>query len=215
MKRISSIAALVFVIHTASAQGTFEAMLNYAGTAQSGGDAVSSAIYASINGPVGWTFKPTTAIKVTSLGVFDYLASGQGNLRVGLWDAGGTLLASQTVTSASASIGQSHYEPITALFLMGGQTYYLAAHSASGQLLAVVVTPDVLPNGYGTMSPGIQLGKAAYSSETGFSFQGTTEGTEGYAIIAPNFQFQVIPEPSIMALLGVGLAGFLVTRRRS
>jgi hypothetical protein len=213
MKRISSIAALVFVIHTASAQGTFEAMLNYAGTAQPGGDPVSSAIYASINGPVGWTFKPTSTIKVTSLGVFDYLMPGQSNLRVGLWDAGGTLLASQNVTSASASIGQSHYESITPLLLAGGQTYYLAAYGASEQLLAVVVTPDIAPNGYATMSSEIQLGQVAYSSGTGFSFPGTTEGAAGYAIIAPNFQFQVIPEPSVMALLGLGIAGFLIARR--
>lgn len=213
MKKVIFVLSLLITIHMADAQGTFEAMLNYAGTAQAGGSPVSSAIYASINGPVGWTFKPTTAIRVTSLGAFDYLTSSQSSLQVGLWDAGGTLLASQTVTAASASIGQSHYTSISPLLLEGGQTYYVAAYSASGELLAVVVTPDIAPNGYATMSPQIQLGKVAYSSDTGFSFPGTTEGTVGYGIIAPNFEFQVVPEPSVMALFGLGIAGLLVGRR--
>ena len=102
---------------------------------------------------------------------------------------------------------------ITPLLLLAGQTYYAAAYSASGVLNAVVVTPDSTPNGYATMSPEIQLGKIAYGSEAAFSFPGTTEGNAGYAIIAPNFEFQVVPEPGLSALLALGMAGWLVTRR--
>ena len=213
MKAILSAALLLVAAHMTNAHGTFEAMLNYAGTTPSGGYPVFSSIYASINGPIGWTFQPTTAINVNALGAFDYLMSGQSSLRVGLWDASGNLLASQTVSADGGTVGQSHYESIAPLLLLAGETYYVAAYSASGSLSAVVVTPDVEPNGYATMSPEIQLGQVAYGSGTGFSFPGTTAGNSGYAIIAPNFEFQAVPEPSTLALFGVGIMGWFVARR--
>lgn len=213
MKAIVCTALLLVATHTTNAQGTFEGMLNYAGTTPSGGNPVFSSIYASINGPVGWTFQPATDISVSALGVFDYVLPGQGSLQVGLWDASGTLLASQTVSAASAAVGQSHYESVTPVLLLTGETYYVAAYSASGPLFAVVVTPDISPNGFATMSPEIQLGQVAYSSGSGFSFPGTTEGNSGYAIIAPNFEFQVVPEPSMLALLGVGIMGWRSARQ--
>lgn len=213
MKSIISIVALLIAVYTTSAQGTFQAMLNYAATTQSGGTPVSSPIYSSINGPIGWTFVPSASVQVTALGAFDYLMPGQNSLLVGLWDGDGNLLASKTIRPTSAPTGQSRYESITPLLLLAGQTYYVAAYSASGVLNAVVVTPDSTPNGYATMSPEIQLGKIAYDLNSAFSFPGTTEGNAGYAIIAPNFEFQVVPEPGLSALLALGMAGWLVTRR--
>lgn len=205
---------LLVVAQTTNAQGTLEAMRNYAGTSPSGGSPVSSSIYASINGPIGWTFQPTTAIHVTALGAFNYLVPNLGSLRVGLWNNSGNLLASQTVSATSVAVGQSLYESISPVMLLPGQTYYVAAHSTSGILTAIVVTPDVSPNGYATMSPEIQLGQVAYSSGSGFSFPGTTEGNPGYAIIAPNFEFQPVPEPSSIALVMVGIIGWIVGQQR-
>src|SRR4051812_22841725 len=65
------------------------------------------------NGTAGWTFQPAIAISVTSLGCFDYIASGQSPIYVGLWGSDGSLLASNTITASSPLFDITRYEPIT------------------------------------------------------------------------------------------------------
>jgi len=199
---------------TANAQGSIEAMLNYAGTTPSGGTPISSAIYASFNGPMGWTFQPLVNINVTALGAFSYIVPGAGGVKVGLWDASGSLLASNTITTASTLDNQSRYKTVTPVLLTAGQTYYLAAYIPLGQGSPIAVTPSSEPYGYATMSSEIQLGMVAYSQNSGFSFPGTTDGYTGCAIIAPNFQYTVVPEPSTLGLLGGGAGLWLIRVRR-
>jgi hypothetical protein len=211
MKTLLCITSLLTVVLTADAQN--EAMLNYTGTSPGNGSPVFSTIFADINGPIGWTFQPTTEIDVTALGAFTYL--GNQNIEIGLWNSSGTLLASQTITSASTVIDQSRYQSIAPVDLTADQTYYLAAFSLSGPLGAIVVTPDTAPNGFAMMSPDIQLGQVAYSSNSGFTFPSTIDGSTGDAIIAPNFEFQPVPEPSTILLSGVSFASLLLLRQRN
>ena len=199
---------------TATAQDFTEAMLGYAATTPPGGNPVSSPIFANISGPVGWTFQPTTDISVTALGALKYIVPRAG-VEVGLWDSNGDLLASQAITSASTSVNQSLYQSITPVLLTADQTYYLAAYSAAGPLAAIAVTPDAAPNGYATMSPDILLGEAAYLKDSGFAFPATIDGSPGCAIIAPNFAYQVVPEPAVGGLLGAGAMVWLLARRRT
>ena len=205
------ILSLMATALSAAAQGT-EAMLNYAATAPLNGSPVFSTIYSEINGPVGWTFQPAGNIDVTALGAFAYLVPRNG-LDVGLWDSSGNLLASELVTTTGTAVDQSFYESITPVLLDADQTYYVAAYSPSGPMSAIVVTPTVAPNGYATMSPDIQLGEVAYSEGSGFSFPSTIDGEPDFAIIAPNFEFQPVPEPSTLCLLGGSMVGLLVRRR--
>lgn len=190
-------------------------MVDYAATGPAGGSPVYSAIYASINGPVGWTFQPLDDVDVTALGAFNYLVPSRGSLQVGLWNSSGTLLASQTVNAAGSVLGQSVYQPIAPVRLTAGDTYFVAAYLPGGSLWAVVVTPTMAPNGYATMAPDIQLGQVAYSSGSGFSFPGTTDGLPGYAIIAPNFQFQPVPEPATFGLMALGVWGIVACCRQA
>jgi hypothetical protein len=199
---------------SACGQGTFEAMPDFAGTGSQEGSPVSSAIYSGINGPVGWTFQTTTDVSVTALGAFGYVIP-TGGLEVGIWNASGTLLASQSVGSGGTTVGQSLYESISPVLLTPGQTYYIAAWSSRFVLNAIAVTPNTSPNGYATMSPDIQLGLVAYGAGGGFSFPGTTDGYVGCAIIAPNFEFQAVPEPAVGWLAAAGVAGFICIRRRA
>ena len=65
-----------------------------------------------------------------SLGVYDHLGNGLiDRHEVGLWNAGGTLLASTTVKAGVASVldGGFRYEDIAPVALASGQTYYVAA----------------------------------------------------------------------------------------
>jgi hypothetical protein len=199
----------------ASAQGSTEAMLNYAATTPSDGNPVYSSVFSEINGPIGWTFQPVDNLEVTALGAFNYLVPGTGSLEVGLWNSSGVLLASETITDGNTLVDQSRYQTITAVPLEAGDTYYLAAYDPAGTPSAIVVTPGSAPNGYATMSEKIQLGEVAYSSGAGFEFPGTTDGTIGDAIIAPNFEYETVPEPSAPALLGGASVALLWHRRRS
>lgn len=199
---------------TVAAQGSMEAMLNFSLT----NGATYSAISSSVNRSLGWTFQPTVNLEVTALGAFDYILSGSEQIQVGLWNASGVLLASEIINASSTPNNQSLYQSITPALLTANQTYYLAAYlinSPAGSFQFYVTGPDVTdPNGYATMSPEIQLGSAAYTPSAGFAFPSTTEGSGGDAVVAPNFQFQAVPEPSTICPLGIGMAGWLVLRRK-
>jgi hypothetical protein len=110
--------------------------------------------------------------------------------------------------------GERVYQSITPVTLFAGQTYFVGDYSSSTQYF-YVVGPDSDQGGYASMSPEIQLGLAAYTAIAGFAFPDTTVGTSpGDAIISPNFQFQVTPEPSTFGLLGAGAIALLTLPRR-
>jgi hypothetical protein len=153
------------------------------------------------NGIAGWSFQPTTAISVTSLGVFDDVITGQSPLTVGLWTQTGSLLASATVTSSDPLVNQTVYQSITPVTLTAGVTYLLGAYSLDGSVYIPVVNP---PGGSVMTSPEIQLGAAIWSTNGISTFPDTTVGPPGSAILAPNFEFSDVPEPSVEAFSAVG-----------
>ena len=160
----------------------------------------------------GWSFQPLTDVSVTALGSFDYLVTAQGPIAVGLWSADGTLLASNTITSGSTLVNECRYEAIPAVQLSLDQTYYVGAYVISGDLMVFsVADPN---NGTVIMAPEIQLGMAATSSAAGFNFLDSIESPSGYAFLAPNFEFQPVPEPATFWLVGAGSLALLATRRR-
>jgi hypothetical protein len=198
------------IVSIANALSASEAMLGYTGTTSDS----FSPINAVVPGTIGWTFQPLTSLSVTALGAFTYnLPSGSTD--VGLWSSDGTLLASSVITSGSTLVDQSRYESITPILLTPGQTYYLGEFSSSGpiQSIAVYPTEPSGPDGYATMSPDIQLDDAAWQTNSIFEFPSITVGSPGAAIIAPNFQFQIIPEPSAVCLLGISSLILLAGRR--
>jgi len=188
----------------ASAQGTFEALESYStdGTTR------------EISGTLGWTFDPSTYITVTALGCFTNALDNNGqSMEVGLWAADGSLLASNLITTISAAVGLSRYEPITPVFLNPGETYYLGAYSPSGfTSLETYIPGTTAPL---VVAPDIMLGGLA-STNAGFAFPPAEQGTGGDVYLGANFQFQQgVPEPSSVGLFALGVCAAAISRGRS
>ena len=187
LKVLTALALLVPATICSASEGILTYSINDVGT---------------IDGTAGWSFKPTTGISVTSLGVFQDVITSQSPLTVGLWAQNGTLLASATVTSSDPQFDLSVYQSITPVTLTAGLTYYLGAYSASGSIFdAPAENP---PGGSATTSPEIQLGTAVWATNGVSTFPNTVVGPPGSAILVPNFEFSTVPEPAVGALLVLG-----------
>lgn len=207
MKRFLCLAVL-FAGLTARAQSADEAMPGYDISPTPG----YTPVYTDISGPMGWTFQTETSISVTALGAFSVDVQGR-SLEVGLWDSSGTLLASDTVTSSGMSVNNSIYESIAPVTLTAGNTYYIAVFSPGFQTVAL--SPNILPpDGSAEMSPDIQLGTVAWENNGTFEFPDLTSAPVDSALIGANFEFQPVPEPSVICLAGLGSLAVLAVRRR-
>jgi hypothetical protein len=186
----------------ANAHAASEAMLN-----------TSTLIVGYVVGTAGWTFQPQADISVTALGCFtNVLYVSSQPISVGLWASDGTLLASNSITSGSLLVDQTLYQSIAAVSLSLGQTYYIGAISSAGIIVGPALDGE---HGSATMAPEIQLGLLAYETNAPvFAFPSLTQGLPGSAFLAPNFEFSVVPEPSILCLISVGASGVLLKRRR-
>lgn len=158
---------------------------------------------------IGYEFQANSAIDVVGLAALNPVS---GSEQVGLWDAGGNLLASTTVTSASTQIGTANwsYNSITPIALTAGDDYYVAA----------VGTYSYPPISDATFAPQISYVEDAYADNgSGFVFPNNTE----FGTSAPDAAFPggnvvlasaAVPEPITLSLFGAGLAGAVAMRRR-
>ena len=160
----------------------------------------------------GFAFSPSVPIAVTALG-FSY-----GNdtapfdpYRVSLFDASGHQLATAQLTTANALHNQTYYQSISAVNLTPGATYYVGAvdvGASSGYWLGSVV--GAVDGSPFSVDPAISY----LSGNTGFMPPGTVPGTalgQNY-FVGANFEFIVVPEPSVFCLTMAALLG--IARRR-
>src|SRR5881296_396277 len=109
------------------------------------------------NGGAGFAFSPLLNISVTSLGFGGTDLSTQP-YSMTLWDSGGVPLASNTVSTNSPFLNQTYYEPIGAISLSAGLTYYITGKGYTNGLWVgnvILEPPDPSPNGVFVPAPDI------------------------------------------------------------
>jgi hypothetical protein len=205
MKTISAILSVLALSVAAHISAT-EAIFMY--------QSISPGPTTYIAGGAGFAFVPLTTLSVTSLG-FGGSGLAQETYEIELWNSSGTLLGAAPVSTGSPVLNQTHYASIAPLTLAAGQTYYLGV---LGQLGAgwvgqtLVLPPAPASNGTISVSPDITYLGGATSMAYNGGIPTSINPTAFY--INANFQYTVVPEPS---LFGPGMAcgvGLILARRR-
>jgi hypothetical protein len=194
-------------------------------------EAISAAVSSGYPGYVangaGFAFSPNIAIGVTALG---YSGSDIVNrpYQVSLFDAGGNLLASQTISTSNTIYNQSYYSSISPVQLTAGATYYLGAEIAppgTNVWLGVVsgpnnttfsVNPDIsyLNGAGGFMPPGMVPGISLY--QTNYPIGANFIFTNGFST-TPSAPYLFITQAGTNAVLSwsTNAAGFLLESNSS
>jgi hypothetical protein len=173
----------------------------------------SSASHDSSNG--SWVFGVdftvgSSDLLVSSLGYFD--DNGDGFLsdhEVGIYDAGGNLLASTDVTNSDPLTGHFRFDAITPLTLLAGNSYIVVGVNGSDHYTYVdpgfVTDPDIIYH-------GAEYGNGNTLFDPSASHNNFNDGFWG-----PNFQVGVAsasPEPATFSFMGMGLTVLFAVLRR-
>jgi len=163
----------------------------------------------SVTGTIGWEFSVNQAITVTHLGLFDLGQDGLAESHtIGVWSiTGGGPLFQATLPAGNATLldGKFRYVPIADFtlqpgsYVIGAQYFGASADARVSDALGISTAPSIAYVG-GRFGVGANL-----------PFPGASSGSGHY--FGPNFQIVPVPEPSTLALFGLGGIAIGVLRK--
>ncbi len=164
----------------------------------------------NLNQNVGWRFDVLSPTYVTGLGWFDQNHDGLGiSHEIGIWDAGGTLLASTIVPSGTAARLDIQYRvsDINPLLLAVGTGYVVGGlnNEQSGDRLAANVSF--------TIDSRLAFSHATFSTFTSALLEPMNNSVAFDGFFGPMFEIDSVPEPSTFVLVGFSGIVLVVMRR--
>ena len=161
---------------------------------------------------LGWAFQVNSAINVTYLSFFDSAQDGLAESHeIGIWDSDGDLIASATVGAGTTSELRDKFRAVAIdPTLLTPGTYRIGALFLTGS--DSLIFPTFTQNF--VTAPEITFIRGANAVGTTLKNPTPTFFTMGPTYFGPNFEYQSVPEPSSMLLVGsVALVGLAFRKR--
>ena len=173
----------------------------------------------------GWEFSPQAEIAITEIGWLDVGGDGLvDSHEIGIWTSAGELLHSVVVSSSDELDGPLRYVSIPALTLTPLESYVIAGVQPRYRCVPEQAGCYDEPPSW---APGTQIirdllvlqsmdtpvddhitflaGRSGSSVDAALAFPADVYDLSGRFYVGPNFRFAVVPEPSAIVLIVVGL----------
>ncbi len=207
LRALALVSGLVCSLGSGAARGAPVAGYDIVGT----GGAFASTGSAT----VGFRFSTDDTIFVSALGVFDRFSDGLATAHeIGLWTDDGALLASVTVGAGTAGTlaGGFRYADITDIELSAG-TYRIGAQFFLGGDAFLTAPAMTAADGIVLLNPTTIL--AGFGAGVAFpSFSSAPQAAAANFLFAASPTSETVPEPSAVALMGLGVVAAGLSRRR-
>ena len=200
--------------------------LGFLGTARADLTAINLSTVVQLNSgagdeTLGWEFAPTSNLMVTELGLLNATLGGAGDPNgfqqshvVAIWDMSGHLLTSASLAAGTSAplIGNFRFVNAPSAFLNAGQHYVIGGFYPSP--VSDAFTDRNVGDPSVHVDPDLNFVAERWSpSPGGIAFPTSVHSTIA-GDFGPNFMFTVVPEPTALPLIGLGVAAFARFRPR-
>ena len=167
---------------------------------------------------VGWSFIPTADLIVTGI--------SSTAPQVNFWLGTNQVVAAYNYDGPYGGppnfAAPTNFQPVSSILLSAGQTYFLSTQQSNFTSFVSVFVYGLNPSGSPydpktfSLSPYISQFSSYYLSSSGQWSSTSTPGypNTSYVPLGPNFQFQVVPEPTLIEL-SILMAGACIFWKRN